>query len=66
MTAASPLSALDGTPLLLHSELRLSPAQFALLCKANADAVLDLSATGQLIQITLVGGDTCARNTLLL
>jgi Uma2 family endonuclease len=47
----------------LHSELRLSPAQFALLCKANADAVLDLSATGQLIQITPAGGDTPAHAT---
>jgi len=52
MTTASPPPALDGTPLLLHPELRLSPAQFALLCEANPEAVLELSASGQLIQMT--------------
>jgi hypothetical protein len=31
---------------LLHPELRLSPAPFALLCKANPEAVLELSASG--------------------
>ena len=36
-------------PLLFHPELRLSTAQFALLCEANPDAVLELSASGQLI-----------------
>ena len=61
MTTASPPSALDGTLLLLHPELRLSPAQLAPLCEANPDAVLDLSATGQLIQITPAGGDTPLR-----
>jgi Uma2 family endonuclease len=66
MTTASPPPALDGTPLLLHPELRLSPAQFALLCEANPEAVLELSASGQLIQMTPTGGDTSARNTLLL
>jgi len=63
MTTASPPSALDGTPLLLDPELRLSPAQLAPLCEANPDAVLDLSATGQLIQITTAGGDTPAHAT---
>ena len=63
MTTASPPSALDGSPLLLHPELRLSPAQLAPLCEANPDAVLDLSATGQLIQITPAGGDTPAHAT---
>ncbi len=30
---------------MLHLELRLSPAPFALLCKANPEAVLELSAS---------------------
>ena len=32
-------------PLLLPPELRLSPEQFALVCQANPDAVLELSAS---------------------
>ena len=39
-TLATPISA----PLLLPAELRLSPEQFALVCQANPDAVLELSA----------------------
>lgn len=52
--------------LLLHPELRLSSAKFALLCEANPDAVPDPSASGQLIQMTPTGGDTNECNTLLL
>ena len=54
------------TPLLLPPELRLSPEQFALVCQANPDAVLELSASGQLISMTPTGGDTGSRNTSLL
>jgi Uma2 family endonuclease len=50
----------------LLRKLRLSPAQFALLCEANPNAVLELSASGQLIQMTPTGGDTNECNTLLL
>ncbi len=53
-------------PLLLPPELRLSAEQFALVCAANPDAVLELSADGQLITMTPTGGDTGARNSLLI
>ena len=55
-----------AVPLLLPTELRLSPEQFALVCQANPDAVLELSASGQLISTTPTGGDTGSRNTALL
>jgi Uma2 family endonuclease len=56
----------EGRPeLLLPGELRLTPEQFALVCEANPDAVLELAADGQLIRMTPTGGDTGARNTLL-
>jgi Uma2 family endonuclease len=32
------------------------------VCEANREAVLELDATGQIIQMTLTGGDTGARN----
>ncbi len=41
-TLATPI----GSPLVLPPELRLSPEQFALVCQANPDAVLELSANG--------------------
>ena len=53
-------------PLLLPPELRLSPEQFALVCQANPDAVLELSASGHLISMTPTGGDTSARNSALI
>ncbi len=52
--------------LLLHPALRLSPEQFALVCEANPDAVLELAADGQLIRMTPTGGDTGRRITRLL
>ena len=52
-------------PLLLPLDLRLTPEQFALVCEANPDAVLELAADGQLIMKTPTGGETGARNTLL-
>ena len=61
-TLATPI----GSPLILPPELRLSPEQFALVCQANPDAVLELSANGQLISMTPTGGETGSRNTALL
>ena len=52
-------------PLRLPSRLRLTPEQFALVCEANPEAVLELAADGQLISMTPTGGDTGARNTRL-
>ena len=66
MTPATPATARSNTPLVLHPELRLSPEQFALVCEANPDAVLELSAGGHLISMTPTGGDTSARNAALL
>jgi Uma2 family endonuclease len=43
----------------------LTPEQFALVCEANPEAVLELAADGQLITMTPTGGETGARNTLL-
>lgn len=53
-------------PLLLPRDLRLTPEQFALVCQANPDAVLELSADGRLIPMTPTGGETGARNSLLI
>jgi Uma2 family endonuclease len=74
MTIAPPASApaapeAAGTalaPLLLPHDLRLTPEQFALVCEANPDAVLELAADGQLITMTPTGGETGRRNTRLL
>jgi Uma2 family endonuclease len=57
----------EGLPhhLLLPSDLRLTPEQFALVCKANPEAVLELAADGQLITMTPTGGSTGRRNTRL-
>jgi len=53
-------------PLLLPEDLRLSPEQFAVVCAANPQAVLELTADGQLIHMTPTGGETGCRNTRLL
>lgn len=53
-------------PLLLPEDLRLSPEQFAAVCAANPQAVLELTADGQLIHMTPTGGETGARNSTLL
>ena len=74
MTIAPPASApaapeAAGTalaPLRLPHDLRLTPEQFALVCDANPDAVLELAADGQLITMTPTGGETGRRNTRLL
>ena len=52
-------------PLLLPQDLRLTPEQFALVCNANPDAVLELAADGQQIAMTATGGETGARNLTL-
>jgi Uma2 family endonuclease len=67
--AASAVPEAAGTalaPLLLPHDLRLTPEQFALVCDANPDAVLELAADGQLITMTPTGGETGRRNTRLL
>jgi Uma2 family endonuclease len=64
---AAPEAAVSGlAPLLLPHDLRLSPEQFAQVCEANPDAVLELAADGQLITMTPTGGETGRRNTRLL
>jgi len=66
-TSEAPAPADEGRPaLLLPADLRLSPEQFALVCEANPEAVLELAADGQLISMTPTGGDTGARNTNLI
>jgi Uma2 family endonuclease len=58
----------EGLPhhLVLPPDLRLTPEQFGLVCEANPEAVLELAADGQLIAMTPTGGDTSARNSLLI
>ncbi|MFM9110284.1 MAG: Uma2 family endonuclease [Prochlorococcaceae cyanobacterium] len=65
---AAPEAAVSASapPLLLPHDLRLSPEQFALVCEANPDAVLELAADGQLITMPPTGGETGRRNTRLL
>jgi Uma2 family endonuclease len=53
-------------PLRLPPDLLLSPEQFAQVCDANPEAVLELTADGQLIAMAPTGGDTSARNSLLI
>jgi Uma2 family endonuclease len=52
-------------PLLLPERLRLTAEQFEAVCHANPDAVLELDASGQLIQMTPTGSETGARNQAL-
>jgi Uma2 family endonuclease len=52
--------------LTLPRTLSLTPAQFAEVCAANPEAVLELDADGYLIEMTPTGGATAARNTCLL
>ena len=52
-------------PVQLAQQLRLSPEQFELVCEANPDAVLELSADGHLITMTPTGSETSARNGTL-
>jgi Uma2 family endonuclease len=52
-------------PRQLSAALRLTPAQFADLCAANPDAVLELAADGRLIERIPAGGETGRRNNEL-
>jgi Uma2 family endonuclease len=52
-------------PRQLSEALRFTPAQFADLCAANPDAVLELAADGRLIEMTPAGGETGRRNNQL-
>ncbi|KEF40743.1 MAG: hypothetical protein ER33_15350 [Cyanobium sp. CACIAM 14] len=52
--------------LTLPRTLHLTPAQFAEVCAANPEAVLELDADGTLIEMTPTGGSTGARNFRLL
>ena len=52
-------------PLLLPERLRLTPEQVEAVCHANPNAVLELDASGQVIQITPTGGETGSRNQAL-
>ena len=45
--------------------LRFSPEQFAELCQANPEAVLELAADGSLILMTPTGSETGGRNSAL-
>jgi Uma2 family endonuclease len=53
-------------PQQLTEQLRLTPEQFELVCQANPDAALELSADGHLIAMTPTGSETSARNSTLL
>lgn len=69
MTVATPASTPDMAselpPLRLPWQLRLTPDQFELVCEQNPDAVLELSADGQLIAMTPTGCETSSRNQTL-
>jgi Uma2 family endonuclease len=64
LTVAEPL-AWKPAPLQLPADLRLTPAQFAQVCAANPEAVLELSADGHLITMTPTGSETGSRNSRL-
>jgi Uma2 family endonuclease len=63
---SDPQALQDPAALTLPWDLRLTPEQFAQVCAANPDAVLELAADGRLIPMTPTGGDTGARNNALL
>ena len=71
MTLASPSRPRDRpadalAPLLLPKDLQLTPKQFAAVCHANPHAVLELDASGHVIQMTPTGSETGARNSTVL
>ena len=57
---------LEPAPLLLPWDLRLTPEQFEQVCQVNPEAVLELTAEGNLIVMTPTGGETSSRNGQLL
>ena len=64
-TATAQPPELEPVPLLLPSDLRLTPDQFERVCQANPEAVLELAADGHLIAMTPTGGETGAKNLRL-
>lgn len=52
--------------LTLPRSLTFTPSQFAEVCAANPEAVLELAADGTLIEMTPTGGSTGARNSRLM
>jgi len=51
--------------LTLPRSLTFTPSQFAQVCAANPEAVLELAADGTLIEMTPTGGASGARNQTL-
>jgi Uma2 family endonuclease len=51
--------------LTLPRSLSFTPSQFAQVCAANPEAVLELDADGTLVEMTPTGGSTGARNSRL-
>ncbi|MEB3303210.1 MAG: Uma2 family endonuclease [Cyanobacteriota bacterium] len=49
-------------PIALTTTLRLTPEEFAEVCAANPDAVLELAADGSLIPMTPTGSETGSRS----
>jgi Uma2 family endonuclease len=66
--SASPVVAESTTlfhalvPLRFPSDIRLTPAQFGLLCAENREAVMQLASDSQVLAITPTGSETGARN----
>ena len=70
MTLATPARPVDTpghalAPLLLPQELQLTAEQFQAVCQANPNAVLELDASGHVIQMTPTGSETGSRNQAL-
>ena len=66
MTLAPPAAPADAlAPLRLPDDLQLTAEQFAAVCHANPNAVLELDAGGHLIHMTPTGSETGARNSRL-
>lgn len=59
------LPELLNLPASLCAGLRFTPEQFAELCQANPEAVLELAADGSLILMTPTGSETGGRNGAL-
>ena len=51
--------------LTLPRSFSLTPDQFAQVCAANPEAVLELAADDTVIKMTPTGGNTSARNSAL-
>lgn len=70
LASSSPLELRDSQglpahltlPIALSGRLRLTPEEFAEVCAANPDAVLELAADGSLIPMTPTGSETGSRS----